>query len=163
MLLATDLAARGLDIPEVQWVVQVRWIPGRYFCSRLERLPLLLFLLSVCSAYKHSSPPEVENNSLLLPHVLHSTSTHLLLKLKTTTGGHACPLSLVPLRCWMQVDAPQDPSAFVHRVGRTARAGKAGAALLYLAPHETSYVDFLTLRKVCHSHLAADPAKNEWL
>ncbi|KAF5839103.1 DEAD-domain-containing protein [Dunaliella salina] len=68
VLLATDLAARGLDIPEVQWVVQV--------------------------------------------------------------------------------DAPQDPSAFVHRVGRTARAGRSGAALLYLSPHETSYVDFLKLRNV---------------
>mmetsp|Transcript_28156 Transcript_28156/g.76011 ORF Transcript_28156/g.76011 Transcript_28156/m.76011 type:complete len:725 (+) Transcript_28156:79-2253(+) len=68
VLLATDLAARGLDIPEVQWVVQV--------------------------------------------------------------------------------DAPQDPSAFVHRVGRTARAGRSGAALLYLSPHESSYVDFLKLRSV---------------
>lgn len=68
MLLATDVAARGLDIPEVHWVVQL--------------------------------------------------------------------------------DAPQDPKAFVHRVGRTARMGRKGQALIYLAPNEESYIKFLHLRKV---------------
>ncbi|KAL6765995.1 DEAD-domain-containing protein [Haematococcus lacustris] len=68
VLLATDLAARGLDIPEVHWV--------------------------------------------------------------------------------LQVDPPQDPAAFVHRVGRTARAGRSGHALVLLAPHEAAYVDFIRLRKV---------------
>lgn len=48
----------------------------------------------------------------------------------------------------VQYDPPQDPSAFVHRVGRTARMGRTGHALVYLLPHETSYVDFLRLRKV---------------
>lgn len=42
----------------------------------------------------------------------------------------------------------QDPDAFVHRVGRTARAGSTGSALVYLTPAETAYVDFLRLRKV---------------
>ena len=42
----------------------------------------------------------------------------------------------------VQFDAPQDPAAFVHRVGRTARMGREGAALLYLAPHEASFVEF---------------------
>ncbi len=54
----------------------------------------------------------------------------------------------------LQYDPPQDPSAFVHRVGRTARMGRRGHALVYLLPHEASYVDFLRLRKVqcspCH-------------
>ena len=31
---------------------------------------------------------------------------------------------------------------------RTARMGRAGNALVYLLPHETSYVEFLRLRKV---------------
>ncbi|KAK9867069.1 hypothetical protein WJX84_000018 [Apatococcus fuscideae] len=48
----------------------------------------------------------------------------------------------------VQVDMPQDPSAFVHRVGRTARLGRSGRALALLLPSETSYVDFLRLRKV---------------
>jgi len=59
----------------------------------------------------------------------------------------AHPASL-PVLSMTQMDAPQDPSAFIHRVGRTARAGRSGAALLYLSSHEASYVDFLKLRNV---------------
>ena len=48
----------------------------------------------------------------------------------------------------VQYDAPQDPSAFVHRCGRTARMGRSGSALALLTPSELAYVDFLRLRKV---------------
>ncbi len=48
----------------------------------------------------------------------------------------------------VQLDAPQDPNAFVHRVGRTARMGRRGKATIYLAPNEESYIKFLQLRKV---------------
>jgi ATP-dependent RNA helicase DDX55/SPB4 len=48
----------------------------------------------------------------------------------------------------VQFDAPQDPAAFVHRVGRTARMGREGSALVYLAPHESSYVEFLKVRHI---------------
>ncbi|KAK9842057.1 hypothetical protein WJX81_006505 [Elliptochloris bilobata] len=55
----------------------------------------------------------------------------------------------VPDVGWVvQLDAPQDPDAFVHRVGRTARMGRAGAALALLLPAEGTYVEFLRLRKV---------------
>ena len=49
----------------------------------------------------------------------------------------------------VQYDPPQDPSTFVHRVGRTARMGRIGKALVLLLPHEMSYVEFSRLRKVC--------------
>jgi hypothetical protein len=58
-----------------------------------------------------------------------------------------CNLHNVNIIC-LQVDPPQDPAAFVHRVGRTARAGRAGAALVFLTPAERTYVEFLRLRKV---------------
>jgi len=35
-------------------------------------------------------------------------------------------------------DVPYDPEAYVHRVGRTARAGRAGQAILFVAPRERS-------------------------
>lgn len=48
----------------------------------------------------------------------------------------------------VQVDPPQDPSFFVHRVGRTARAGRIGHALVMLYPKEDAYVQLLSMRKV---------------
>ena len=48
----------------------------------------------------------------------------------------------------VQYDPPQDPSVFVHRVGRTARMGRTGHALVLLLPHELAYVEFLRRRKV---------------
>jgi len=48
----------------------------------------------------------------------------------------------------VQVDAPQDPAFFVHRVGRSARAGQLGKSLIFLNPKEEAYVDLLRMRKV---------------
>ena len=48
----------------------------------------------------------------------------------------------------LQYDPPQDPDTFVHRVGRTARMGREGAALSYLLPKEDAYVDFMKVRRV---------------
>lgn len=39
----------------------------------------------------------------------------------------------------IQVGAPSDRSQYIHRVGRTARAGKAGDGMLLLAPHEAQH------------------------
>ena len=64
----------------------------------------------------------------------------------------------------VQFDAPQDPAAFVHRVGRTARMGREGSALIYLAPHESSYVEFLAVRHIKVRPLDGDdetPASEE--
>jgi len=48
----------------------------------------------------------------------------------------------------VQYDAPQDPSFYVHRVGRSARAGRTGRSLLFLTRKEEAYVDLLRMRKV---------------
>jgi len=48
----------------------------------------------------------------------------------------------------VQFDAPVDPTAFVHRIGRAARAGMSGKSLVMLMPSEDSYVPFLQQRGI---------------
>lgn len=48
-------------------------------------------------------------------------------------------------------DIPQDPESYVHRIGRTGRAGKTGVALTFITPREKSYlsvVERVTKRKM---------------
>jgi ATP-dependent RNA helicase DDX55/SPB4 len=56
----------------------------------------------------------------------------------------------------IQFDAPTDPSQYIHRVGRSARAGKQGRSLIFLTPKEESFVDFLKLRKVPLLEISSD-------
>lgn len=46
----------------------------------------------------------------------------------------------------VQFDIPQDPDVYVHRVGRTARLGRTGYSLIFLAPEEEAYIEFLRAR-----------------
>lgn len=43
----------------------------------------------------------------------------------------------------VQFDAPVDPTAFYHRIGRSARAGLSGKSLLMVMPSEEGYVPYL--------------------
>ena len=38
-------------------------------------------------------------------------------------------------------DIPNDPEAYVHRIGRTARAGKEGTAISLVTPRERRYLN----------------------
>ncbi|KAJ3189358.1 hypothetical protein HDU85_002987 [Gaertneriomyces sp. JEL0708] len=53
----------------------------------------------------------------------------------------------------IQYDPPQDPKAFAHRCGRTARLGRVGHAIVLLGEGEEVYVDFLRVRKVPMSEI----------
>ncbi|ETO22863.1 hypothetical protein RFI_14331, partial [Reticulomyxa filosa] len=48
----------------------------------------------------------------------------------------------------IQVDPPQQSEFFIHRVGRTARMGRSGHALVFLRSHELDYLDLLRVKKV---------------
>lgn len=48
----------------------------------------------------------------------------------------------------IQYTPPQLLSDFVHRVGRTARAGREGRAILILSSHETDYVRLLEDKRI---------------
>ena len=48
----------------------------------------------------------------------------------------------------IQLAAPKDPSFFVHRVGRAARAGRCGGALIFLTEDESAYIELMKGRGV---------------
>ena len=48
----------------------------------------------------------------------------------------------------IQIDVPSGLEEYVHRVGRTARMGHGGEAVILLMPHEKPYVDMLASRGV---------------
>lgn len=55
----------------------------------------------------------------------------------------------IPLVDWIvQYDPPDDPKEYIHRVGRTARAGSSGHGLLILRPEELGFLRFLKQAKV---------------
>eukprot|EP00796_Vickermania_ingenoplastis_P008831 gene8831-6214_t len=41
-------------------------------------------------------------------------------------------------------DPPVDPASYLHRIGRTARIGRSGDSILFLAPHEEEYAAYLS-------------------
>ncbi|KAI0986167.1 hypothetical protein GJ496_002069 [Pomphorhynchus laevis] len=55
----------------------------------------------------------------------------------------------IPAVDWIvQYDPPDDPKEYIHRVGRTARAGASGNALLMLAPSELGLLRYLRVAGV---------------
>ena len=55
----------------------------------------------------------------------------------------------IPRVDWIiQYDPPDDPRDYIHRVGRTARAGKVGKSLMFLLESELGFLRYLKEAKV---------------
>jgi superfamily II DNA/RNA helicase len=74
---------------------------------------------------------------------------------KMTTGGVMFSTDVaargidIPDVDWIiQLSSPKDPAFFIHRIGRTARAGKYGSAVLFITLEEISYIELLKGRGV---------------
>lgn len=66
----------------------------------------------------------------------------------------------IPAVDWIvQFDPPDEPRAYIHRVGRTARAGGKGRALLFLLPAELQFLKYLKQAKVPLSEYEFPPHK----
>lgn len=66
----------------------------------------------------------------------------------------------IPAVDWiLQFDPPDDPREYIHRVGRTARAGGRGKALLFLLPTELGFLRFLKEARVPLNEYQFPPTK----
>jgi len=65
-----------------------------------------------------------------------------------TTDVSARGLNLKDVDWTVQYDPPCEISDYVHRVGRVARAGKAGHSLLFLLPSERKYIEVLQTKGI---------------
>lgn len=61
----------------------------------------------------------------------------------------------------LQWDPPANASAFVHRIGRTARQGNAGSALILLLETEAAYVHFIERNQRMQLNVLEDTASQE--
>ncbi|KAG5874569.1 hypothetical protein JTB14_019571 [Gonioctena quinquepunctata] len=59
----------------------------------------------------------------------------------------------------VQVDCPEDPATYIHRVGRTARYHRGGESLLMLLSSELKMVDKLAERKIPVQKIEINPMK----
>jgi len=73
-----------------------------------------------------------------------------------TTDVAARGLDLPKVNWVVQFDPPNDLKDYVHRVGRTARIGAEGEALLFLLQSETGFVDHLREHGVDPSAISAE-------
>ncbi|KAJ7184388.1 DEAD-domain-containing protein [Mycena filopes] len=91
-------------------------------------------------------PPSARTRTLAAFSDAPSTPTAPSILLATDVAARGLDLPQVDII--IQFDPPSDPKAFSHRCGRTARAGRSGRAWVLLVGRETSYVDFLAIRKI---------------
>eukprot|EP00347_Sterkiella_histriomuscorum_P021557 403333562 len=85
----------------------------------------------IYQAFRTQDHEEMESHQLLL-----------------TTDLAARGIDIPEVDWIIQYDPPQDSDQYVHRIGRTARAGKSGQSLIFLQKHEEPYVEFLMKKGV---------------
>eukprot|EP00437_Effrenium_voratum_P035148 CAMPEP_0181464176 /NCGR_PEP_ID=MMETSP1110-20121109/35295_1 /TAXON_ID=174948 /ORGANISM="Symbiodinium sp., Strain CCMP421" /LENGTH=509 /DNA_ID=CAMNT_0023588897 /DNA_START=100 /DNA_END=1629 /DNA_ORIENTATION=- len=98
---------------------------------RIEKLHGQMEPTARCRAYEKFCKSPAEDGAVLL-----------------ATDVAARGIDVDAVKWIVQMDPPTDPAAFVHRIGRTARAGQSGRAVVALMPHEDGYLPFLEKRGI---------------
>ncbi|PKA67265.1 DEAD-box ATP-dependent RNA helicase 18 [Apostasia shenzhenica] len=132
----------------------------QFLLVNVSKKIIIYFMTCACVDYWGSVLPRVFvlNGFPLIPlhgRMKQTVREKALLSFTTLTSGvllctdvAARGLDIPGVDWIVQYDPPQDPNVFVHRVGRTARIGRRGSAIVFLKPKEDAYVEFLRLRRV---------------
>jgi ATP-dependent RNA helicase DeaD len=68
------------------------------------------------------------------------------IKILVATDVASRGLNMKDIDLVINFDVPQDPESYVHRIGRTARAGKSGEAIMFVADGEMKSVNIIERR-----------------
>jgi len=92
---------------------------------------------SACPIFKlHGNVPHAERQVTLQK--FNAAETSILLSTDVAALGLNIAVDWI-----LQYDAPCEVADYIHRAGRTARAGKAGRSLLFVLPSEKPFLDIL--------------------
>eukprot|EP00755_Sulcionema_specki_P024477 Sspe_Gene.14993::Locus_5196_Transcript_2_2_Confidence_0.667_Length_4954::g.14993::m.14993/K14806/DDX31, DBP7; ATP-dependent RNA helicase DDX31/DBP7 len=115
----------------------------------------ILFFASCASAQFHCMMLNTILNGAVTCLMLHGKMKH---RQRVATFDHFCSaeegalfatdvaargLDIPDVEWIIQYDPPSDPTEYLHRVGRTARGGGSGQAMLFLTPNERGFLTFL--------------------
>jgi len=103
-------------------------------CRQTELIGMLLTKVGLKSSTLHSIKPQKERTSSLAS--FKSGHTKILVATDVASRG----LDIPEVDLVVNHNVPRDPVDYVHRVGRTARAGRGGVAVSLVTPHDISLV-----------------------
>merc|ERR1719282_1821105 len=103
-------------------------------CRQAELIGMLLTKVGLKSSTLHSIKPQKERTSSLAS--FKSGHTKILVATDVASRG----LDIPEVDLVVNHNVPRDPVDYVHRVGRTARAGRGGVAVSLVTPHDISLV-----------------------
>lgn len=100
----------------------------------VELLRRALYKLDIRVTSLHSQMPQQERTNSL--HRFRANVARVLVATDVASRG----LDIPQVELVINYDIPMDPDTFVHRSGRTARAGKHGDALSFITPRDVSRI-----------------------
>lgn len=127
------------------------------FLSRNKKRKLMVFFATKASVKFHSALLAASGVKVLAIHGDQSQNKRVeaLVKFRDQTGGTllctdvaARGLDIPAVEWVVQYDPPGSEKEYIHRVGRSGRAGASGKALLFLMKNETKFLDRLREAKV---------------
>ena len=122
-------------------------------CATTQRLALLLRALGFSAVPLHGQLSQAKRLASL--HKFKAGERSILIATDVASRG----LDIPAVDLVLNYELPANSKDYIHRVGRTARAGGSGRALLFLLPQELAFLKYLKQAKVPLNEYEFPPSK----